>query len=410
MTRHRIGRRRALLAAARPAFVATAGGLPPASPQWDLETTRQRNVQRLFPQDRQSRRATIGIALLLALVWSTHFLAQPFVWRHWEVDEVLLAWLGIIGERVLMALTIVSAALLVLAAFDRWPPLHRALRAGLYTLAIIAAATLAEGLLWLFDASGAAETWFDLGEHVVRWSTGALAVTGLRLAWLRAVNIDAAADRARRADLEAQSQLAALRRQGLQAQIEPHFLFNTLATVKRLGVTEPDACTRLLAHLVDFIALSRAAQPAGRRWRVADELALARAYLGVVALRMDGRLQVRYEIDPAVVDQEAPALALATLVENAIKHGIAPCTGASEIRLGAHLCAGRVRLQVADTGVGLKASGGSGIGLANTRARLRSLHGDAARLSLAANQPTGVVAALEWPAGPARVPANGDGG
>jgi signal transduction histidine kinase len=357
-------------------------------------------VQRLHSQDPQSRRATIGIALLLALVWSTQFLAQPFVWRHWEVDEVLLAWLGIIGERVLMALTIVSAALLVLAAFDRRPTLHRALRAGLYTLAIIAAATFAEGLLWLFDASGAARTWFDLGEHVVRWSTAALAVTGLRLAWLRAVNADVAADRARRGELDAQAQLAALRLQGLQAQIEPHFLFNTLATVKRLGATAPAACTRLLDHLVNFIALSRAAQPGACGWRVANELALAQAYLGVVALRMDGRLHVDFDIDPRVVEHEAPPLALATLVENAVKHGIAPSTGASEIRVGARLAAGRIRLEVADTGVGLTASGGSGIGLANTRARLRSLYGDAARLVLAANQPTGVVAALEWPARP----------
>jgi LytS/YehU family sensor histidine kinase len=112
---------------------------------------------------------------------------------------------------------------------------------------------------------------------------------------------------------------------------------------------------------------------------------------------MEGRLRLCFDIDAAAAACDAPPLALATLVENAVKHGITPATEGGEIRVAATTSGGRLRLQVADTGVGLRSVGGSGIGLANTRARLRSLYGDAARLSLGANQPSGVVAVIEWP-------------
>ena len=347
----------------------------------------------------RSRVLLLGAAL--ALVWSTQFLAQPFVWRNWPADEVMVAWLGILAERLLVAMAICAAALLVLALFARRPGLPNALRSALYVLAVVGATLAAELLLRAVNAPGAAATAFALGEHVLRWTTVTLAVSGLWLAWLRAADTDAAANRIRQAEIETAAQLAALRLQSLQAQIEPHFLFNTLATVRRLASTEPVASAKLLAHLVDFITLSRAALPDARRWRVADEIALVRAYLGVIAQRMNGRLQLAFELESAALEQEAPPLVMATLAENAVKHGVTPCSGSCEIRVVAQLRQGQLRLQVADTGVGLEAgqaSGGSGIGLANTRARLGSLYGNAARLALAPNQPQGVVATLEWPA------------
>ncbi|MFO1328844.1 MAG: histidine kinase [Rubrivivax sp.] len=339
----------------------------------------------------------VGLALALALVFSTQFFAQPFVWRHWEPAEVLWAWLGILGERGAVALAIAGAVRLALALFARRPALAPGARAAIYTGAVVVAVVVAEILLVALDTADAAGDAVAFGEHVLRWCGMALAITGLRLAWQRAVNAEAAADRIRQADQGAQSQLAALRLQTLQSQIEPHFLFNTLATVRRLGATEPVQCLQLLKHLVSFVALSQAAQPGGRRWRVADELELVRAYLSVIELRMEGRLRVRFDVDPQALGQEAPPLALATLVENAVKHGITPSTTGGQIEVRAHLGDGQVRLAVADTGVGLRQGGGSGIGLANTRARLRSLHGDAARLRLAAHQPSGVVATLQWP-------------
>jgi signal transduction histidine kinase len=340
--------------------------------------------------------STIALALVLAFLASTQFLAQPFVWRHWEVDEVLLAWLDIFGERVLVALVITVAAMLALASFELAPNLHRLARAALYTLTIVAAAAAAEWLLVALNTPDAAADRVAFGDHVLRWSSVALAITGLRLAWGRALRTEVAAHRTTQQEQRVQAQLSAVRLQGLQAQIEPHFLFNTLATVKRLGATEPGQCSRLLEHLVDFISLSGSAQPCTRRWRVADELSLAQAYLGVVEVRMSGRLMVRFDIDPGVVELDTPPLALATLVENAVKHGITPSTDGGRIDVAARRVGGRVRLEVADTGIGFRSGGGSGIGLANTRARLKSLYGDDGRLKLAPNLPTGVVAAIEW--------------
>ena len=343
------------------------------------------------------RRGIVGLALALALVFSTQFFAQDFVWRHWERSEVLWAGVGILAERAAVGLAVAAAVLLALRGFERRPSLPRAARTVLYTAAVVAAVVAAEWLLVALDTADAAGDPVAFGEHVLRWTGVALAITGLWLAWQRAVHAEAAADRLRRADQGAQAQIAELRLQTLQSQIEPHFLFNTLATVRRLGATEPAQCLQLLNHLVDFVALSQAAQPGRRRWCVADELSLVRAYLSVIELRMEGRLRLRFDVDPAVLGHEAPPLALATLVENAVKHGITPSTTGGEIAVRAHLADGEVRLAVADTGVGLRGGGGSGIGLANTRARLRTLYGDMARLRLAAHRPTGVVATLQWP-------------
>lgn len=162
------------------------------------------------------RGPTIALALLLTLVWSTQFLAQPFVWRHWEPDEVLRAWLDLLGEYLLVALVIVLAASLVLEALQRRPHWPGALSAGTYVVAIVVAATAGELLLAGLGTHGAAGDGFELAEHVMRWSTAALAVTGLRLAWLRAVQADAATTALRRTALDTQAQLAALRLQGLR--------------------------------------------------------------------------------------------------------------------------------------------------------------------------------------------------
>lgn len=275
-------------------------------------------------------------------MFSTQFFAQAFVWRHWERSEVLWAWLGILGERITVALAVAAAVLLALAAFERRPTLARAPRAAIYTGAVLIAVMAAEWLLVALDTADAASDPVAFGEHVLRWCGMALAITGLWLAWQRAVHAEAAADRVRQADQGAQTQVAALRLQTLQSQIEPHFLFNTLATVRRLGATEPAQCMQLLNHLVDFVALSQAAQPGCRRWCVADELELVRAYLSVIELRMEGRLRLRFDIDPAVLEHEAPPLALATLVENAVKHGITPSTTGGEIDVRARLADGHV--------------------------------------------------------------------
>jgi signal transduction histidine kinase len=347
---------------------------------------------------------TLALAEALALAVSMEYLFQPFVWRNWPVDEVLIGWLFVLFDRLWVAFAIAAGAWLALRASRELPLLARG--AG-FTAAVVAASIAAELALRWVDSQGAASDALDLTLRVVRWSLGALAVAGLLLAWRRTLEADEALRRAEQQRLAADTQLADLRMQALQSQIEPHFLFNTLATARRLGDTDPAQCARLLGHLHDFVRLTRAAAPGGLHWRLRDELEVVRAYLAVIELRMGGRLRLRYEIAPETDHCETPPLALATLVENAVKHGIAPSTEGGDITVSARrepapvsARGGQLILRVADTGIGFAAAsgGGSGIGLANTRARLLNRYGATAELELAANQPRGAVATIRMPA------------
>jgi LytS/YehU family sensor histidine kinase len=104
-------------------------------------------------------------------------------------------------------------------------------------------------------------------------------------------------------------------------QIEPHFLFNTLATMRRLLQVDPTEGARLVAHIVRFL---HSAQPARDGGHLQQEIDLVSAYLGVVAHRMDGRLQVRFDVAEDLLAHPFPPLTIATLVESAVKHGMAP--------------------------------------------------------------------------------------
>jgi LytS/YehU family sensor histidine kinase len=121
------------------------------------------------------------------------------------------------------------------------------------------------------------------------------------------------------------------------------------------------------------------------------------AYLSVVATRMSGRLVLRWDIPEALRDCAVPPLAVATLAENAVKHGIASMPEGGTIEVSARALGATLEVTVADTGVGLSGSGGSGIGLSNIRARLTTLYGDAASLGLEHHPPHGVLARLQLP-------------
>jgi Histidine kinase len=330
-----------------------------------------------------------GIALALAFVVSTQFLFQPFVWRHWGVGEVLQGWLEVLQGRAVVA-ACMALGLLVAQRVQGGSMLA-------IGLGLTSGAALGEALLMGLAAPAAAVDAAPLAGRVLRWSFVAAAVLALLALWRRSVHMQ---DRLRRhelARLEGEAQAANLRLQALRAQIEPHFLFNTLATVRRLGATEPAVRAQLLDHLHTFIRLSMAAQPGDPLWTLAEEIELVRAYLGVVALRMDGRLRVGYAIDDSLQAARLPPLLIATLVENAVKHGITPSLAGGEITVEARRDGGSLHVSVADSGVGFQSSGGSGIGLANSRARLRTLYGDAASLELRACQPQGVIALLRLP-------------
>jgi signal transduction histidine kinase len=182
----------------------------------------------------------------------------------------------------------------------------------------------------------------------------------------------------------------------LQAQIEPHFLFNTLANVQSVIESDPRTAKSILEHLNQYLRVSL-----GRTRRasstLADELSLVSALLAIAAIRLGARLSYVIDVPDALQRAQLPPLLLQPLVENALKHGIEPAVGGGEIRVRARLVAGSLRLSVTDTGVGLDASSPEGIGLANVRGRLESLYGEAASLAIHVHQPHGVVAEITMP-------------
>jgi signal transduction histidine kinase len=191
-------------------------------------------------------------------------------------------------------------------------------------------------------------------------------------------------------------QMAEARLQLLQAQIEPHFLFNSLASVKRLYEKEPDRGRSLLRNLGDYlrIAISRARL---REAQLGEEIALARSFLEIFKVRMGRRLRVRIEM-PAELDAAmVPPLMVGTLVENAIKHGIGPRASGGTVSITARREGEFIGVAVSDDGVGFRARFGHGVGLANIRARLETLFAADGTLELAANPGGGVSATIRLP-------------
>lgn len=187
------------------------------------------------------------------------------------------------------------------------------------------------------------------------------------------------AERERRA-LRAEALAAEARLMALQAQLNPHFLFNTLNTIAQLVYENAEAAEEMITCLSDLLRAVLAAQ---RRREVSldEELELLERYFAIQKVRFADRLEVRYEIDPAAVNISVPTLLLQPLAENAIKHGIAPITAPGCITIRARVNSNELRIEISDTGVGKPADdAGSrldfkeGVGLANTRARLQTLY------------------------------------
>ena len=186
----------------------------------------------------------------------------------------------------------------------------------------------------------------------------------------------------------------------LQAQIEPHFLFNTLALVKRQYRVQPQAAGHLLATLIGYL---ECAAPAlrSRQWTLGDELALVRLYCDILQQRFGERFRyVLPDVPAPWLAMRLPALVLATLAENAVRHGLAPKAGDGVIELRLRHEPGVLWLAVQDDGVGLRGKAGSGTGLSTVRARLRSEFGAGAQVLVAPRAPSGVCAQLRIPCEP----------
>ena len=206
-----------------------------------------------------------------------------------------------------------------------------------------------------------------------------------------------AEDKRREAEYHRMSQqVTEAKLQALQAQVEPHFLYNTLASVQALTEVDPERESEMTGHLIAYL---RNALPKMRESvsTVAQEIDLARAYLNILQMRMGDRLTFEIDVPANLANAPFPPLMLPSLVENAIKHGLEPQREGGNVRISAEARDGKLRLTVADTGRGFTDALGAGVGLANIRERLAGLYGDAAKLTLEANTPRGVVATIEVP-------------
>jgi hypothetical protein len=207
------------------------------------------------------------------------------------------------------------------------------------------------------------------------------------------------ADYARMSQQVTQAKLSAL-----QAQVEPHFLYNTLASVQALTEVDPAQANAMTGHLIQYL---RNALPKMRESvsTVGQEVELVRAYLNILQMRMGKRLSFEIGVPQELMELPFPPLMLPSLVENAIKHGLEPQREGGAVNITAYVEGGTLKMVVADTGRGFGETLGAGVGLTNIRERLAALYGDAAKLTLEANQPHGVVATIEVPRDGARVAA-----
>lgn len=184
----------------------------------------------------------------------------------------------------------------------------------------------------------------------------------------------------------------------MQAQVEPHFLFNTLASVQYLIETDPVKAGALLGHLIEYL---RAALPQlrVRSSTLTREIALAQAYLSILAFRLGPRLRFAIDVPGDLHDHPFPPNLLISLVENAIKHGIEPSADGGSVTVAARRANDALVVSVSDTGAGSGAvvGSGKGVGLSNLRERLAALYGKRGRFSLEPLSPRGMRATIELP-------------
>jgi Histidine kinase len=196
-------------------------------------------------------------------------------------------------------------------------------------------------------------------------------------------------------------QVVEARMAAMQAQVEPHFLFNTLASIDHLIETDPPRASTMQKNL---IALLRASMPTMREnhpaaHNLGREMAVIRPYLEILKVRMEDRLQTEINVPEGLLSADFPSMMIQSLVENAIKHGLEPKPEGGLLSVRAEIVHGKLAVTVADTGLGFgkAATAGTGIGLNNIRERLQLLYGNKASMTVAENPPSGTLVTLTVP-------------
>ncbi len=242
-----------------------------------------------------------------------------------------------------------------------------------------------------------ASTWFKSFISLLvlaLFATKAL-VGGKKQAEAEAQTANAAAERE-----SMQRQLSEAKMQMMQAQVEPHFLFNTLASVEYLIETNPPRASAMQRSLIQYL---RAVLPQMRDNAVVTNLGreadMVKAYLNLLKMRMEERLTVDFQVPDGLRTAAFPPMMLQSMVENAIKHGLECKPEGGTLQIRAEVAHNKLRVVVTDDGVGfgVMPSDGTGLGLPTIRERLKLLHGDEGQLHIAANTPSGVIATVEVP-------------
>jgi hypothetical protein len=335
-------------------------------------------------------------------------------WRRLRTTAVLcgviatlfsFSWQAGLPALWLQVFAIGLALLLVFGLFEQWPqrlPRWMA-RWALQVLAVGLAVPVFVFIAYVLRTpAGAGPFWLDgqrlggffaftfLGSLLAPW-VALSALVRQREAWAQE---QALAFELERSELARQALDARMRL--LSAQVQPHFLFNTLANVQALVETGSPRAAQLLQCLTAYL---RAAVPRldDAATTLGQELELVRAYLELMQMRMPDRLQFALHINPALRPVHCPPMTLLTLVENAVRHGIDPSIDGGRIDIHAQREQGRCHLSVADTGVGWRATGGGlGTGLLALRERLQLVWGADAKLSLSEVLPHGVRVDIEF--------------
>jgi signal transduction histidine kinase len=332
------------------------------------------------------------------VVLATCFAISLLMLVSWRASYALL-----IGRLLLAGVLL----LLVFSLFERWPSrLPRWLaRWALQVIAVALMVPIATAITYALTTLDVPGHWWadpsrmngyrlmtGLGVLIAPW----VAISALLRQIKGEAERQALAFELERSEFERQALAARLRL--LQGQVEPHFLFNTLANVRELVDSGSPQASTVLASLIAYLraAVPRLHEQASTLGR---ELDLVRAYLEVMQMRMPDRLQYFLHADDAARILDCPPMSLLTLVENAVRHGIDPSEVGGRIEVRAQVLGDRCRVQVIDTGVGLgSASPEGGTGLANLRERLQLAFGGGTNLRLIAIEPHGTSAEIEFPA------------
>ncbi len=344
-----------------------------------------------------------GLAQALSWQRLTFTLLYSFFWGAMFGIGWTSGWWSAVVRFVGLGLIL----MLVFSLFEQWP---RKLpgcipRWIVQVVAVAVTVPVVTMIMWIASTPAGAPPFWEEKERMEGFGTltgfalfmspwvalGALVRQKEALAREQALALDLAKSEMERQALDARLNL-------LQAQVAPHFLFNTLANVQALVDTGSPRASEVLRSLVAYLraAVPRLNEPATT---LGQEIELVRAYLDLMKMRMPDRLQFELTADDTALALRCPPMTLLTLVENAVRHGIDPSEEGGRIEVIVRRLGDRCTVLVRDSGAGLEAPNqGLGTGLATLKERLQLVFGDAATLAVVAGTPRGVVATLEFPA------------